>query len=106
MCQIHVFELHRYRRSQGSSTFYAWIFRTFLAYKHLSNAKTSGIIHLDVTSCTVKRMMQNNTNKIKETIRSRKTTEARPIAFSTWSKGVKELKIYSAVKKHEENQVL
>ena len=51
-------------------------------------------------------MMQNNTNKIKETIRSRQTTEARPIAFSTWSKGVKELKVYSVVKKHEENQVL
>lgn len=32
MCQIHVFELHRYRRSQGSSTVYAWIFQTFLAY--------------------------------------------------------------------------
>lgn len=37
-----------------------------------SIASTSGIIHLDITSCTVKRMMQNNTNKIKETIRSRK----------------------------------
>lgn len=42
MCQIHVFELHRYRRSQGSSTFYAWIFRTFLACKHFSNAKNFG----------------------------------------------------------------
>lgn len=51
-------------------------------------------------------MMQNNTNKIKEKIRSRKTTEARSIAFSTWSKGVKELKIYSTVKKYVENQVV
>ena len=51
-------------------------------------------------------MMQNNTNKIKETIRSRKATEARSIAFSTWSKGVKALNIYSAVKKHVENQVV